>query len=38
MNFKTNEKNRTPGYKQINNIVKKIVEKSKKMLNEGVDL
>jgi RNA polymerase sigma factor (sigma-70 family) len=35
LNFKTNEKNRTPGYKQINNIVKKIIEKSKKILAEG---
>ena len=35
LNFKTNEKNRTPGYKQINNIVKKIIEKSKKILTDG---
>ena len=34
MNFKTTEKNRTPGYKQIKNIVKKIIEKSKKILRE----
>ena len=39
MNFKTNERHRTPGYKQINNIIKKIIEKSKKMLSEeGVDI
>ncbi len=32
LNFKTTEKNRTPGYKQIRNIQKSIVSKAKKIL------
>tara|TARA_Y100000310_G_scaffold13881_1_gene14184 strand:+ start:3672 stop:4397 length:726 start_codon:yes stop_codon:yes gene_type:complete len=39
MGYKTTEKNRTPGYKQIKNIKKKIIIKVKKCLGEGeVDL
>ena len=32
LNFKTTEKNRTPGYKQIRNIQKSIVNKAKRIL------
>jgi len=32
LNFKTTEKNRTPGYKQIRNIQKSIISKAKKIL------
>ena len=35
MNYKTTEKNRVPGYKQIKNIKKSIIQKVKKMLNDG---
>jgi len=34
MGFKSNEKNRAPGYKQIKNIRKKIIEKVKKCLEK----
>ena len=34
MGFKSNEKNRTPGYKQIKNLRKKIIEKVKKCLQK----
>ncbi len=34
MGFKSNEKNRTPGYKQIKNLRKKIIEKVKKCLEK----
>ena len=35
MGYKTNEKNRVPGYKQIKNVKKSIIQKVKKMLEEG---
>ena len=35
MGYKTSEKNRSPGYKQIKNIKKSIIEKVKKALNDG---
>jgi len=35
LGFKSNEKNRKPGYKQIKNIRKKIMEKVKKCLSKG---
>ena len=35
MGYKTSEKNRSPGYKQIKNIKKSIIEKAKKFLNNG---
>ncbi|HIN87851.1 MAG TPA: sigma-70 family RNA polymerase sigma factor [Nitrospinaceae bacterium] len=35
MGYKTSEKNRSPGYKQIKNIKKSIIEKVKKTLNDG---
>ena len=35
MNYKTTEKNRVPGYKQIKNIKKSIIEKVKKVLDKG---
>ena len=35
MGYKTNEKNRVPGYKQIKNVKKSIIQKVKKMLAEG---
>ena len=39
MGYKTTEKNRAPGYKQIKNIKKSIITKVKKCLSNGdVDL
>ena len=39
LGYKTSEKNRSPGYKQIKNIKKSIIEKVKKVLKSGdVDL
>ena len=39
MNYKTSEVNRSPGYKQIKNIKKKIIEKVKYLLNnDHIDL
>lgn len=35
MGYKTSEKNRSPGYKQIKNIKKSIIEKVKKALRDG---
>ena len=35
MGYKTNEKNRVPGYKQIKNVKKSIIKKFKKMLEDG---
>ena len=35
MGYKTNEKNRVPGYKQIKNVKKSIIQKVKRMLAEG---
>ena len=35
MGYKTSEKNRSPGYKQIKNIKKSIIEKVKKTLFDG---
>ncbi len=35
LNFKTTEKNRTPGYKQIKNIQKAILIKAKKILSKN---
>jgi hypothetical protein len=35
MGYKTNEKNRVPGYKQIKNVKKSIIQKVKKMLKDG---
>ncbi len=38
LNFKTTEKNRTPGYKQIKNIQKSIITKARKILSkDGLD-
>ena len=34
MGYKTSEKNRAPGYKQIKNIKKSIISKVKKILEE----
>ena len=34
LNFKTTEKNRSPGYKQIKNIQKSIINKAKKILEK----
>ena len=39
MGYKTTEKNRQPGYKQIKNIKKNIIKKVKNLLNgEQVDI
>jgi hypothetical protein len=39
MGYKTTEKNRSPGYKQIKNIKKSIITKVKKCLkNDEIDL
>jgi len=35
LGYKTNEKNRSPGYKQIKNITKSIVAKAKKLIKDG---
>tara|TARA_Y100001973_G_scaffold105479_2_gene178826 strand:+ start:238 stop:924 length:687 start_codon:yes stop_codon:yes gene_type:complete len=35
MGYKTSEKNRSPGYKQIKNIQKNIIDKVKKHINKG---
>ena len=35
LNFKTTEKNRTPGYKQIKNIQKSILTKARKILEKN---
>jgi DNA-directed RNA polymerase specialized sigma24 family protein len=35
LGYTTNEKNRHPGYKQIKNIRKNIIEKAKKIISEG---
>lgn len=35
MGYKTNEKNRVPGYKQIKNVKKSIIKKAKKILDDG---
>ena len=35
MGYKTSEKDRKPGYKQIKNIQKSILEKAKKLLNSN---
>ena len=35
MGYRTTEKNRTPGYKQIKNIKKSIISKVKKTLESG---
>ena len=35
MGYRTSEKNRIPGYKQIKNIKKSIIEKVKKVLSKG---
>ena len=35
MGYKTSEKNRSPGYKQIKNIKKSIISKVKKIMEEG---
>ena len=35
MGYKTSEKNRSPGYKQIKNVKKAIIQKVKKMLKDG---
>ena len=34
LNFKTTEKNRSPGYKQIKNIQKSIITKAKRILEK----
>jgi RNA polymerase sigma factor (sigma-70 family) len=36
LGYKTSEKNRSPGYKQIRNIQKSIISKAKKIVSEGV--
>ena len=35
LGFKTNEKKRSPGYKQIQNIKKNIISKVKKLIEKG---
>ena len=35
MGYRTNEKNRVPGYKQIKNVKKSIIVKVKKILSDG---
>ena len=35
MGYKTNEKNRVPGYKQIKNVKKAIIQKVKKVISNG---
>ena len=35
LGYKSNEKNRTPGYKQIKNITKAIIVKAKKLIADG---
>jgi phage terminase small subunit len=35
LNFKTTEKNRSPGYKQIKNIQKSIISKAKRILERN---
>jgi Fe-S-cluster containining protein len=39
MGYKTSEKNRTPGYKQIKNVKKKIIKKARELLeNDQIDI
>jgi len=35
MGYKTSEKNRLPGYKQIKNIKKSILKKAKELISKG---
>ena len=35
MGYRTNEKNRVPGYKQIKNVKKSIMIKVKRIISEG---
>lgn len=36
MGYKTTEKNRSPGYKQIKNVQKKIINKAKEAIKKGM--
>ena len=36
MGYKTTEKNRSPGYKQIKNVQKKIISKAKEAIKKGM--
>ena len=39
MGYKTSEKNRTPGYKQIKNVKKKIIKKARELIdNDQIDI
>jgi len=38
LGYKTSEKNRSPGYKQIKNIKKSIIEKAKEIISEDVNI
>lgn len=38
LGYKTSEKNRSPGYKQIKNIKKSIIEKAKEIIFEDVNI
>tara|TARA_A100001201_G_scaffold90899_1_gene79500 strand:+ start:905 stop:1585 length:681 start_codon:yes stop_codon:yes gene_type:complete len=38
LGYKTSEKNRSPGYKQIKNIKKSIIEKAKEIISENINV
>ena len=38
LGYKTSEKNRSPGYKQIKNIKKSIIEKAKEIISENISI
>ena len=38
LGYKTSEKNRSPGYKQIKNIKKSIIEKAKEIISESINI
>ena len=38
LGYKTSEKNRSPGYKQIKNIKKSIIEKAKEIISENINI
>jgi hypothetical protein len=38
LGYKTSEKNRSPGYKQIKNIKKSIIEKAKEIVSEDMHI
>ena len=38
LGYKTSEKNRSPGYKQIKNIKKSIIEKAKEIVSDNINI